>query len=119
MRIAAGGQEGDKGLLWKRSNLWKRKGSSSGLMQLKANVPEDLRETLCQEDTQQVAVMPLSSKDVRWALSPVTDPPESLVLTDPSKGKLHPGRMRAERRGQDEGWRWWRRCPSSVAGIGG
>lgn len=43
-------------------------------MELKANVPEDLRETLCQEDTQQVAVMPLSSKDVRWALSPVTDP---------------------------------------------
>lgn len=77
MRVAAGGQEGDKGLLWKRSNLWKRKGSSSGLMELKANVPEDLRETLCQEDTQQVAVMPLSSKDVRWALSPVTDPPES------------------------------------------
>lgn len=72
-----------------------------------------------QEDTQQVAVMPLSSKDVRWALSPVTDSRESLVLTDSSKGKLHPGRVRAERRGRDEGWRWWRRCPSSVAGIGG
>lgn len=60
-----------------------------------------------------------SCKDVWWALSPVPDPLESLVLTDPSEGKLHPGRVRAARRRRDEGWRWWRRCPSSVAGVRG
>lgn len=85
MRKAAGGQKGDKGLRCTRSYLWKKKGSSSRLVELKPNVPGDLRETLCEEDTQQVVRVPLSSKDVRWALSLVPDPLESLVLTDPSE----------------------------------
>lgn len=103
MRKAAGGQEGDKGLRRTRSYLWKRKGSSSRLVELKPNVPGDLREILCEEYTQQVVRVPFSSKDVRWALSLVPGPLESLVLTDPSEGKLHPRRVRAARLGRDEG----------------
>lgn len=54
MRVAAGGQEGDKGLRCTSSYLWKRKGSSSKLVELKPNVPGDL----CQEGTQQVVGVP-------------------------------------------------------------
>lgn len=72
-------------------------------MELKPNVPGDQRETLLEKDTQKVGRVPLLSKDIRWALSLVPDPLESLVLTDPNEGKLHPGRVRAARRGRDEG----------------
>lgn len=56
--MAEGGQEGDKGLRCTNSCLWKRKGSSSQLVELKPNVPGDLPETLCQEGTQQVVGVP-------------------------------------------------------------
>lgn len=51
-------------------------------MELKPNVPGDLLEILCQEDSQQVVGVPLASKDVLWELSPVPDTLDSLVLTN-------------------------------------
>lgn len=51
-------------------------------MELKPNVPGDLPDTQCQENTQQVVGVPLASTNVLWELSPMPNTPDSLVLTN-------------------------------------